>query len=259
MSKIQRALYFQLGGLALAASVVTWLGRHYPVMDFIVRLQHAIAAMGFWSVLLYPLLYATCNVLLLPGGVLAVGSGLFFGLWKGFALNLAANVTGAAGAFLISRTFGRQWIARRFLQNPKWAALDEAIGRDGWKIILLSQLPPLSPVSLLNYLYGITRMRFGTCMLWVAIGQAPSMFLYAYLGTMGQHGLRLWQARIHPEASEYFLWIGGLLLTLTATIILGRIALRALAEAENAARHHQTLLRSRPRRAEPTAVEAEAR
>jgi len=258
MSKLKRALYFQLGGLALAASIVSWLGLHYPIVQSIVRLQTAIATMGFWSVVLYPLLYATCNVLLLPGGVLAIGSGLFFGLWRGFALNLTANVIGAACAFLISRTFGRQWIARRFLQNPKWAALDEAIGREGWKIILLSQLPPLSPVSLLNYLYGITRIRFGTCMLWVAIGQAPSMFLYAYLGTMGQHGLRLWQGSIHPQTSEYFLWIGGLILTLATTVALGRIALRALAEAEKASPPQPPPLRARPPRLEPAIVEAEA-
>jgi uncharacterized membrane protein YdjX (TVP38/TMEM64 family) len=229
MSQLQRALWFQLGGLALAVGVVVWLGQHYPIVEFIVGLQRTIVAMGFWSAALYPLLYATCNVLLLPGGILAIGSGLFFGLWWGFALNLTANVTGAAGAFLISRTVGRERIARRFLHNPKWVALDKAIERDGWKIIVLSQLPPLSPVSLLNYLYGITRIRFGTCMLWVAIGQAPTMFLYAYLGTMGQYGLRLWQGKIQPAPAEYFIWIGGLVLTIAATVALGRIALRALA------------------------------
>ena len=68
-------------------------------------------------------------------------------------------------------------------------------------------------------------------MLWVAIGQAPSMFLYAYLGTMAQHGLRLWQGKSNPTTLEYVVWIGGLLLTLAATITLARIALRAEAGA----------------------------
>jgi uncharacterized membrane protein YdjX (TVP38/TMEM64 family) len=259
MSKLKRALFLQLAGLALGVGAVVWASRHYPVLDAIVRLQNTIVTMGFWGAVLYPLLYATCNVLLLPAGVLAVGSGLFFGLWWGFALNLAGNVAGAAGAFFISRTFGRKWIARRFLQHPRWAALDEAIERDGWKIIFLSQLPPLSPVSLLDYLYGITRVRFGTCMLWVAIGQAPSMFLYAYLGTIGHHGLRLWQGKINPPAWEYVLWIGGLVLTLIATIALGRIALRALAEAENAvSRPPSPTLRTRLQPPEAVTVEAEA-
>jgi uncharacterized membrane protein YdjX (TVP38/TMEM64 family) len=258
MSQLKRALFLQLGSLLLGVGMILWLSRHYPVMDYIVSWHNQIAAMGWKGGALYPLLYASCNLLLLPGGILAIGSGLFFGLWWGFTLNLVANVTASAGAFLISRTFGRKWIAGRFLRSPKWAALDEAIERDGWKIILLSQLPPLSPVSLLNYLYGITRIRFRTCMLWVAIGQAPSMFLYSYLGTMGQRGLLLWQGRINPQTHEYWIWMGGLVLTLVATIALGRIAIRALANAEKVAHVTSAPARPRPSKAEPVAIEAEA-
>src|SRR4051812_16033224 len=99
MSKIKRALYFQLAGLALAAGILAWVVQHYPVVDYIVRLQNAVGAMEFWGAILYPMLYAACNVLLLPGGVLAIGSGLFFGLWWGVALNLVGNVGGAAVSF----------------------------------------------------------------------------------------------------------------------------------------------------------------
>lgn len=259
MSKVKRAVCFQIAGLALAVGVVFALSRRYPLMDYLVALQKHVAELGVLGAIVYPLIYAAGNVLLLPGGVLAIGSGLFFGLWWGFALNLFGNVTGAAIAFFFSRTLGRGWVARRFLRHKKWAALDEAIARDGWKIIVLSQLPPLSPVSLLNYLYGITRIRFGTCMLWVAIGQAPSMFLYAYLGTMAQHGLLLWQGKSNPTTLEYIVWIGGFLLTLAATIALARIAMRALAEAEAAASPEAKTPRPPTRRLQPAAIEADVR
>src|SRR5882757_6730735 len=257
MSRLKRALYFQLGGLLLAVGVVTWLGRHYPVMDYIVRLQNAIGAMGWTGAVLYPLLYGACNVLLLPGGVLAIGSGLFFGIWWGFAINLVGNVGGAAVSFFISRKLGRGWVARKFLQKCKWAALDEAIARDGWKIIFLSQVHPLFPSSLLNYLYGVTRVRFGTCMLWVALGQAPGLFLYAYFGTMAQYGLRIWQGKTHPHPSEYVIWLGGLALTLIVTTALARIALRTLAEAEKAARKSEFSDATRTADTVQTSVEAE--
>jgi uncharacterized membrane protein YdjX (TVP38/TMEM64 family) len=236
MSPFKRALVVQLAGLSLAIGLVVWLGHHYPVVPFIIRLQQKIGAMRFWGAVLYPLLYGTCNVLLLPGGVLAIGSGLFFGIWWGFFLNLLGNVGAAAVAFFISRKLGRGWVARKFLQRRKWAALDEAIARDGWKIIFLSQVHPLFPSSLLNYLYGVTQIRFGTCMLWVALGQAPGLFLYAYFGTMAQYGLRIWQGKTHPHPIEYVIWLGGLALTFVVTTILARIALRALGEAEKAAR-----------------------
>ena len=230
MSKIKRAFYLQfVGGVLLAAGVV-WAWRHYPIAASIVELQRKVGAMEFWGAVLYPLLFAACNVLLLPGGVLAVGSGLFFGLWWGFFLNMTGNVAGAAVAFFLSRKLGRGWVAKKFLHHPKWAALDTAIARDGWKIIFLSQVHPLFPTSLLNYLYGVTRIRFRTCLLWVAVGQAPGLFLYAYLGTLAQHGLRIWQGKSHPQTWEYLTWTGGLLLTLAITTALARIALRVLAE-----------------------------
>ncbi len=235
MSQLKRALFLQLCGLAVAVVAVAWLAHHFPITHYLVRAQQEIGAMQFWGGVLYPLLYAACNVLLLPGGILAIGSGFFFGLWWGFFLNVIGNVTGAAVAFVLSRKLGRGWVEKRFFQHRKWVALDAAIARDGWKIIFLSQVHPLFPSSLLNYLYGITRIRFGTCMLWIALGQAPGLFLYAYLGTLGQLGLRLLRGKSHPHPIEYVIWIGGLVLTIAATAALGRVALRLLAEMEAAA------------------------
>ena len=233
MSQIKRALLLQLCGIVIVLAVLACLGRSHPIAQSLAHAQQRIGAMEFWGGVLYPLLYAACNVLLLPGGVLAIGSGFFFGLWWGSFLNIAGNVTGAAVAFLISRKLGRQWVSAKFLKHQKWAALDEAIARDGWKIIFLSQVHPLFPSSLLNYLYGVTRIRFGTCMLWITLGQAPGLFLYAYLGTLGQYGLRLLRGKSHPQTIEYVIWIGGFVVAVVVTVALARIALRLLAEIEN--------------------------
>lgn len=232
MSRIKSAFRLQLIGLVLAGIVVASLVRAFPVADYITRAQTAIGAMEIWGGILYPLLFAACNVLLLPGGIVSIGSGLFFGLWWGFLFNMLGCVAGAAAAFGLSRAVGRQWMERRFFRDPKWAALDQLIARDGWKIIFLSQVHPLFPTSLLNYLYGITRIRFGTCMLWIALGQAPGLFLYAYLGTLGQLGLKILRGKTHPLPHEYALWIAGLIATLAITMHLARLALKILAEAE---------------------------
>jgi uncharacterized membrane protein YdjX (TVP38/TMEM64 family) len=235
MSQVKRAFLFQLAGLILFIGLIAWTFSRFPVSDYVLAAQQKIGAMEFWGGVFYPLLYAACNVLLLPGGVLAIGSGLFFGLWWGFFLNLIGNVSGAAISFLISRKLGRAWVQKKFFRHRKWSALDEAIGADGWKIIFLSQVHPLFPTSLLNYLYGVTRIRFRTCMLWVALGQAPGLFLYSYLGTLTQLGLRLVRGETHPGAGEYFLWIGGLVVTIVVTIAFARVALRVLARVEQAA------------------------
>jgi uncharacterized membrane protein YdjX (TVP38/TMEM64 family) len=147
-------------------------------------------------------------------------------------LVLAGNIIGAAAAFFIGRKLGRNRMEKLLRRHSKWVHLDEAIEREGWKIIVLSQLHPLFPVSLINYIYGITRIRFWPCMLWTLIGRAPGIFLYVYFGTLGQFGVNLLRGRSQPTAAEYLIWIGGLALIFIVTAALGRLALRLMHEAE---------------------------
>ena len=235
MSKVRRAVYLQVGGLVLIGAMFFIASRFFPVVDWVARLQQKVMHLGAWSAVWYPLLYACCNVLLLPGGVLSVGGGFFFGLWWGFFIVLIGNVTGAAISFVISRWIGRRWLRRNLSRNPTLGALEPAVEREGWKIILLSQLHPLFPTSLLNYLYGLTTIRFRTCILWVAIGQAPGLFLYAYIGTLGQLGLNLMRGKSHPRMVEYWVWGGGLVVSVVILVLLGRISLRLLQEVERGA------------------------
>ncbi|MDD5350278.1 MAG: TVP38/TMEM64 family protein [Chthoniobacteraceae bacterium] len=232
MTRFSRAVASQLAGLTLLGLAVIALARLFPVVEWITQMQQRLAAMQFWGALLYPLLFAACNVLLLPGGVVAMGGGLFFGLWWGTALVLSGNLIGAAFAFGVSRCLGRAWLERKFYHSRRWRALDAAIGRQGWKIIFLSQVHPLFPTSLLNYLYGVTRIRFWPCMAWIALGQLPGLFLYAYLGTLAQLGIKLVNGKTHPFLREYGVWFGGLFLTVAVTTALGRVALRLLAEVD---------------------------
>ena len=235
MVAVRRALIAQLTGLVIFAITVAVLSRFLPVADWLAAVQQRVMHWGAWSAICYPLLYAGCNVLLLPGGILSLGGGFFFGLWWGFLIILVGNVGGAAISFFISRWVGRRWLKRRLMRNATLEALEPAVERDGWKIILLSQLHPLFPTSLLNYLYGLTTVRFRTCMLWVAIGQAPGLFLYAYLGTLGQLGLNLLRGKTHPHFVEYLIWGGGLVTAVVVLMLIGRIALRLLKEAEETA------------------------
>jgi uncharacterized membrane protein YdjX (TVP38/TMEM64 family) len=231
MLKFSRAALLEAAGMALVLAVMAWVAYRFDLVHFLIRTEDRLGRMEWWGALLYPLLVAGCNLLLLPGSVLTLGSGLFFGLWWGTFLVLCGNVLGAAIAFGIGRLLGRSWVERRILCKDKWARLDEAISREGWKIIFLSQVHPFFPSSLLNYFYGVTKIRFRTCMGWVAIAQLPGIFLYVYLGTLAQLGIKLFQRKTPPHMHEYFIWIGGLLLTAVVTTAIGQIALRLLREA----------------------------
>lgn len=228
----RRIFYLQIGGLLVALICAVWIRHALPVADSLASIQQHVMHWGAWSAVCYPLLYACCNVLLLPGGILSIGGGFFFGLWWGFLIILVGNVAGAALSFFLSRLLGRRWLGRKLLRSSTYEALEPAVRTEGWKIILLSQLHPLFPTSLLNYLYGLTTIRFRTCMLWVAIGQAPGLFLYAYLGTLGQLGLNLFRGKTHPHAIEYLIWGFGFVSLVFVVLLMGRIARRLLEQAQ---------------------------
>jgi uncharacterized membrane protein YdjX (TVP38/TMEM64 family) len=106
-------------------------------------------------------------------------------------------------------------------------ALGPAVESESWKIIFLSQLHPLFPTSLLNYFYGLTRIRFSTYMLWASIGRMPGLFFYAYVGTLGQLAVRIMRGKSYPKTLEYWIWGGAFVTTVLLLVVLGRIARRA--------------------------------
>ena len=231
LPKPAKAAGLQLVSFAVAAAVVLAVSRFYPLDELLRRLNAFIRDHQPWSTAVYPFLHATCNLLLLPAGVLVVGSGFLFGLWQGFLLALTGHLLAAAGAFWIGRTFGRRFIERHLARRPQWRELDLAITREGWKIVFLSQLSPLFPTSLFNYCYGLTRLPFWPTMGWIALGWSPGMFLYAYLGRLGHFGWQAWRAGERPSAGQIALLAGGLVLTLTVTFTLATVAYRLLREA----------------------------
>src|ERR1700730_10029734 len=221
---------FQWGGLVLALIALFSASTKYPIVNWIGDAREDVQQLGFWSGIVYPIAYALCNLLLLPGGILSMGGGFFFGLWWGFFLILAGNLLGAAFAFVIARKVGRQRIQKILSRNGRLQVLDRAIERHGWKIVVLSQLNPLAPSSLLNYLYGLTRVPIGRCLLWIALGQTPGLFLYAFVGTLGQFGVEMARGLKRPLPNDYLLWGGGFILTMGTTWLLARLAKRIMRE-----------------------------
>src|SRR5436189_3832085 len=228
MPKVPRSLYWQAAALLLVIALVWALSRFFPVVDFIAVLQQRVMSLGAWAAICYPLLFAACNILLLPGGVLAVGGGFFFGLWWGFLIVFAGNIVSTAISFSLSRFVARRWFRRKLSANPTLMALGPAVERESWKIILLSQLHPFFPTSLLNYFYGLTRIRFSTYMLWASIGRMPGLFFYAYMGTLGQLAVRIMRGKTYPQTLEYWIWGGAFITTVLLLVVLGRVARRAI-------------------------------
>jgi uncharacterized membrane protein YdjX (TVP38/TMEM64 family) len=225
---VRRVILWQGAAVVAAIALAVTLSHFFPVVSFVGALQERVMSWGAWAGICYPLLFAACNILLLPGGILAVGGGFFFGLWWGFLIVFAGNIVSTAISFSLSRFVARRWFQRKLSANTTLIALGPAVERESWKIILLSQLHPLFPTSLLNYFYGLTRIRFSTYMLWASIGRIPGLFFYAYIGTLGQLAVRIMRGKSYPRTLEYWIWSGAFITTVLLLVVLGRVARRAI-------------------------------
>ena len=233
MLKVSRAICWQVGALVLVIVFAIVLSRFLPVVSFIEAAQQRVMSWGTWGAVCYPLLFAACNILLLPGGILAVGGGFFFGLWWGFLIVFVGNLIATAVSFALSRRIARRWFQEKLSHNATLQALGPAVERESWKIILLSQLHPLFPTSLLNYFYGITRIPFARYMLWASLGRAPGIFLYVYAGTLGQFAVRIMRGKSYPRMIEYWIWGGVFVTTVLLLLVLGRMAYAAIQTSHN--------------------------
>jgi uncharacterized membrane protein YdjX (TVP38/TMEM64 family) len=191
------------------------------------RVAEALAALGPWAPAAFIALVALTCILCLPGAFLTVAGGALFGLAWGFLYVWIGALLGASAAFFIGRHFARGWILRRIARHPLLVAIEEAVTEEGWKIIVLSRLTPGSPFFLLNYLYGLTHVRFRDYFWATAIGMIPGTLLFVYLGSIGQMALT---GRIRT-AWDWTLYGVGLLALALAVLLIARRARRALHQA----------------------------
>jgi uncharacterized membrane protein YdjX (TVP38/TMEM64 family) len=210
-------------GLAVVALVAAV--RLLPIRDWLASFQDWVRGLGSAGLVLYGAVYVVAVVLFVPGLPLTLGAGFLFGLWRGALLVSAASTIAAALAFLIARYFARGAVERLAGKDPRFEAIDRAIGREGWKVVALLRLSPLVPFSLSNYLYGLTSVRFLPYLLTSWIAMMPATVLYVYLGAAG----RTIGAKTQKSPWEWALLGVGLAATAAVTVLLTRVAKRELA------------------------------
>jgi uncharacterized membrane protein YdjX (TVP38/TMEM64 family) len=215
-------------GLLVVAVVV--LLRLLPVGEWLVHLQGWIKTLGPFAPVAYVLLYVATTVLLIPGSLLTIGAAGIFSFWKALIVVWVGANIGALVAFLLTQTFLRERVALWAAGNPKFAALDRAIGREGFKMVLLVRLSPVFPFALLNYLLGLTTVRLSSYVLANLIGMLPGTFLYVYIGATARDALSASASGIGTW--ELALRVIGLLATIAVVALVTRTARKALAQVE---------------------------
>jgi len=174
-------------------------------------------------------IYSLATVLFIPGVLLTLGGGAVFGVVLGTVYVFLAASIGATLAFLLGRYLLRSWVSKRIKGNVKFSSIDDAIAKEGLKIVILTRLSPVFPFTLLNYALGLTQVSLKDYLLGF-VGMLPGTVLYVYLGSLIGNVAALTRTRERTTA-EWVFYAAGLVVSLAVTIYVTRIARKALAES----------------------------
>jgi uncharacterized membrane protein YdjX (TVP38/TMEM64 family) len=175
-------------------------------------------------------LYIVATVAFLPGSALTLGAGLVFGVVMGSLYVFIGATIGATVAFLVGRYVARGWVAKKIAGDRKFQAIDEAVGRAGFKIVLLTRLSPIFPFNLLNYAYGVTGVSLKDYVL-ASIGMIPGTVMYVYLGSLaGSLATIGTDSQPGNPQIQWAIRIIGSIATVAVTVYVSSVARQALAK-----------------------------
>ena len=187
--------------------------------------------LGLLGAIAFILLYVLTTIALVPGSILTLGAGVIFGVVWGSCYVFIGAIFGETCSFLIGRYLVRDWVYRKIEGNRKFLAVNKALKKEGFKIILLTRLSPVFPFNLLNYAFGVTGVSLRHYLLG-SIGMIPMTITYVYFGSLAGDLANLSSGfAIADQGLQWMIRIFGLITTIAATVYITRVAGKALDES----------------------------
>jgi uncharacterized membrane protein YdjX (TVP38/TMEM64 family) len=186
--------------------------------------------LGAIAPIAFILIYIVATVAFLPGSLLTLGSGVLFGIVQGSFCVFIGATLGATLAFLVGRYVARGWISRKIAGNQKFQAIDQAVGREGFKIVLLTRLSPIFPFNLLNYGLGVTGVSLKDYVL-ASVGMIPGTIMYVYIGSLAGSIATIGGETTANPVAQWTIRIIGFIATVAVTLYVTKIARKALDES----------------------------
>jgi uncharacterized membrane protein YdjX (TVP38/TMEM64 family) len=217
-----------IGGLVIILIVAT---KHFNVRELLQTSLIWVESLGFLGPIVFIVIYNLATLLFVPGSLLTLKGGCLFGVFWGSVYVLIAATFGATWAFLIGRYLCRDWVCRKIQSNPKFQAIDEAVKRKGWKIVLLTRLSPIFPFNLLNYAFGVTQISLKDYVLG-SIGMVPGSVMYVYMGSLASDlaTIEMSNQPTTPETqiAQWVIRVIGCIATVAVTVYVTHVAKKAL-------------------------------
>jgi uncharacterized membrane protein YdjX (TVP38/TMEM64 family) len=231
LTMLTMGLMPMLPALAQATATESGPGLVAQIQGALVNALAWVDSLGFIAPIAFIVLYVVVTVAFIPASVVTLGAGVVFGVVKGSLYVFVGAMLGATAAFLVGRYIARDWVSKKVASNEKFKAIDEAIAREGRKIIFLIRLSPAFPFNLLNYALGLTKVSLKDYVLGTT-GIIPGTIMYVYLGSLAGNLATLGAGETPSNPTiTWTIRIIAFIATVAVTVYVTRIARKALKES----------------------------
>ena len=201
----------------------------YPIRESAEQVLQWVRGLGVWGPIALGAIYIPATIFFLPGSLLTLAAGFLFGVFRGALTASVASTAGAAAAFVVGRFIARDWIQAKVSKSKKFKALDDAVAKEGLKVVLLTRLSPVFPFNFLNYALAMTQVSFRDYVLGSWLGMLPGTALFVYIGSSLASLSEIASGEFEGGWASKILLGLGLIATLVVTTVAARMAQRALA------------------------------
>ena len=208
--------------------VVVWFGRH--AASEIKVMETWIAGHGALGWFAFVAMVVVFTSMFVPQTMLSIAGGAMFGLFGGTVLTFIGAVLTAAFNYLLAGNLLRSRIKKILDKHPKLQAIQRVADREGLKLQLLLRLSPLSPVTV-SYVLGASGVRFSTFLI-AMVGLLPTLFVSVYFGYVASHATKVAGDASEHSTTHTVLTFVGFLVAILVMIGIGRVAKKAIHEAE---------------------------
>jgi uncharacterized membrane protein YdjX (TVP38/TMEM64 family) len=198
-----------LFAFALGAAFLSW---KFHLVERLPQFKAAIASLGPWGPVVFIVLNAVAILFALPAVLFSVASGVIFGLGLGVLVAWLGGLLGAALGFLAARYLARDSVGRYVERHPLVRKLEASTEKYDALLVVATRVLPIFPFVVVNYTWGLTRIRFAPYLFWTAIGKTPNFVFFVALGAASAEGLA--HAKIPPET----LWTMGIMAVVMAVV-----------------------------------------
>lgn len=192
-SNVALAELLKIGGVIAMFGVLYLMSRCMSSVIDVKAVQAFVKQAGPLAPLLYMSCYLVGPTVFFPASLLSMTGGALFGPFWGSLYTICSATLGATVPFLVTRRYGRKPLEKLLSKSQnfeeQFEAFEQSVAEQGWKYVAFTRLVTVFPFLLLNYAFGLTKVRLSTYVWASFLFMLPGTFMFNYMGYAGSEAL----------------------------------------------------------------------